>query len=304
MFNVSTTLWLNYWTAYGAPFAETALALYHNWCAPDQRRRWWFAGVTPGIPVNNCGLEAYNGTLKKGANEHAPLGESMHHIKEWIEGQSAMRNPDYVNGVRFASLPIPSASTWVDALQLKMEFNGRTVKLVEVKLTGDEADEPGIFYIIAPIGSNSAKHGDLFADNATDEEIAARAKILVLKLVFCTWFDLDELVAFYRNYTIVGTWLHDKDISFCNEVVQGRRNCHCAQFTREFVCKHSLAVQLHLKEVNLPDGIAQFKHTGKRRRGAPKKASGNGRYGASLFAHVSSDEEENSDGHEHEEQDV
>ena len=98
------------------------------------------------------------------------------------------------------------------------------------------------------------------------------------------------------NDHVVGPWLQDVEIGFTKELVNGRRQCHCVDFTREFVCKHELAVRLHLNEVTMPAGIAQFKHSGKRRRGAPKKALGNGRYGSSLFDPVDSDEEVNEGG--------
>ncbi len=53
--------------------------------------------------------------------------------------------------------------------------------------------------------------------------------------------------------------------------------------SREFVREHKLAVRLHLKEVVMPAGIAQFKHSGKCRRGAQKRHWESGRYGSFLF---------------------
>ena len=54
----------------------------------------------------------------------------------------------------------------------------------------------------------------------------------------------------------------------------------------------------------MPAGIVQFKHSCKRRRGAPRKALGNGRYVSSLFDPVASDEEAEADdsGNEEEEE--
>ena len=90
--------------------------------------------------------------------------------------------------------------------------------------------------------------------------------------------------------------MHDQDTTFTAELIDDKRQCHCADFTRECVCKHVIAVGLHLKEVTMPVGIAQFKHSGKRGRGAPKKARGNVRYGSSLFDPVASSSEEDEEG--------
>jgi hypothetical protein len=292
MFDVLVNHWLSYWVGKGSPWSEPAARIYANWCAPGQARRGWYAGVTPGIPVNNCGLEASNGTLKVDADENAPFADSMETIKLWLENHSAVRDPGYVNAITFNDLPMPSQTMWVDALQLKCSF-GKTIELMEVEV--EFMAEPQKFYIVAPIGMNNKKRGALFAGDPTDEEKQTRAEILVLKLVHSTWADLPEVVSFFRDFNIVGPWPHDLDIAFTKGLVKGRRHCHCADFTREFVCKHELAVRLYLKEVVMPAGIAQFKHSGKRRRGAPKKALGNGRYGSSLFDPVASDEEADED---------
>ena len=82
----------------------------------------------------------------------------------------------------------------------------------------------------------------------TDKETKARAEILVLKLVNGTWQTLRGVVSFFRDYWIVGPWLHDADTTFTAELIEGTRTCHCAEFTRESVCEHVLAVALHLKE--------------------------------------------------------
>jgi hypothetical protein len=230
------------------------------------------------------------------ADENAPFAASMMTITSWHENHSAVRDPGYTNVIAFETWPEVTPTNWFEALHLKREF-GNEIKLLEVSKVPYAVNSK--LFILGRRLQQTIKSKALYLQaNRRTKKQKARAEILVLKLVNGTWQTLGEVVvSIFRDYCIVGPWLHDADTTFTAELIKGTRQSHCAEFTRESVCKHVRTVALHLKEVTMPKGIAQFKHSGKRGRGAPKKARGNGRYGSSLF------DEDGDYGEEHAEED-
>ena len=297
MFDVGGDLFLQYWHSQEEPFASTATKLHASWLQRGHRLRRFYAGASPCMVINQCGLEATNGTLKSGAIKDADFHVAVEHITGFLANHSAVRAPDYVNARTFEQKPRVLPSLWVEALGLATKIQaGNDLKMLKVEVA--IRDENHMFYVIADEKQNKTNKNSLFYGDPSQDLIQGRAECMVLRLVHNTWTNLTELVSFFRDYYIVGPWMYDEgSFSYTDSLLKDKRQCHCEAFTREFVCQHELGLRLYLKEVELPEGIAQFKHKGKRGRGAPKKARGNGRYGSSLFddADSTSEVEEQAD---------
>jgi hypothetical protein len=197
--------------------------------------RNFYAGIAPGIAINNCGIEGTNGTVKEWVGRNASASAFFQKVGSFMNFHSSKRNPLNVNSpIIWQTEPTISQSTWVSANfmynQNKKEYTESDYQIV----TFDD-----VHYMVVHRKDNpqyycgEEQHRQSYVRNRID--------------------------AYLRNsWTSMAEYHHF--VNFENLVIRKDNNwtCHCPLATREFVCDHVLCVKLFLKMITVPRTAMSF----------------------------------------------
>jgi hypothetical protein len=222
---------------------------YNTYCENNSTIRNYYAGAAPGRCINNCGLENQNKELKKLVGNAASLNNFFNGTAEYLHNTSMARDPLYENNIKFEDDVKMTSKLWTGGFYIKTQS---ALDIVEscwriVKLQADIIE--GAYMLV------EREHDESFFVGSNDYR-EEKVDKLVRKYLDNSWCTIQELNEFMSYYSLVLP-------------MNGSLYCHCEQHTREYVCEHTIAVQLLNGSLQMPVKEIQFKQK-YRKAGRPK----------------------------------
>jgi hypothetical protein len=262
MFNKLAELWRDRWCTHADPgIKKAADEIYKNWLREECRLRNFFAGATDkpwAYNVNNCGLEAMNGKLKRDVQTNHSFIRAADVVKKFILDESLARDPSFASFIEFKNKAVDSMKPkdWVLAKHMTTSemfcIHHFPPHLGQAALVVDKSKSPELF----------GGDGSL---------LLPVAEALLQRHYLLKWSNLDEAVSMFTKHFFVTKF-------------QNIWYCLCADFARRHCCSHVLAVGLVRKLYTMPPNVIVFpgQHNRKAGRGQTGRRHG-GRY-AKLYA--------------------